>query len=368
MPDVNAQVQAVLDDLVARGVERGLQVAAYRDGQLIVDAWAGVADAETGSPVDGETLFCVFSTSKGITATLIHMLAERGLLDYDAPLTRYWPEFGAHGKDAITVRHVLTHTAGVPHLPPGAGVAQQCDWDWMVHGLEGLAPLWQPGSQAGYHALTYGWLLGEVAHRVTGRSVGQLLQDEICAPLAIDSLFMGIPDAVEPRVARLEAAPAPPPPDDAQSWLAIPHACWPLWEWANRPEVRRATIPAGVGIANARAIARHYAALVGPVDGARLLSAERLALALTPQTPVTNLETGQPAPWALGYAPFGPPSAPGALPPFGHGGAGGSIGYADPAHRIAFALTKNRMVDNPAPGDAAVERVGAALRAALGHA
>jgi len=359
--DPNALVQEVLDDLVGRDIERGLQVAAYLDGQLIVDAWAGLADAHTGRPVDGETLFGVFSTSKGLTATIIHILADRGLLEYDAPVARYWPEFAAHGKGGITLRHVFTHTAGLPQMPPGAGVPQQCDWDWMVHALEQLAPLWEPGTLAGYHALTYGWLLGEVARRVTGRGIDQLLQDEICAPLGINSLFFGIPDAVEPRVARLEAAPAPPPSDDSPAWLAIPRTCWPLHEWANRPEIRRAVIPAGVGIGNARAIARHYAALVGPVDGVRLLSSQRLALALAPQAPVNDLETGLPSTRALGYSPFGPPSLPGALPPFGHGGAGGSIGYADPAYRVAFALAKTRMVSDAPAGEDAVSLVGAAL-------
>jgi CubicO group peptidase (beta-lactamase class C family) len=366
MPDLNTQVQAVLDDLVARGVERGLQVAVYLDGQLVVDAWAGVADAETGRPVDGETLFCVFSTSKGITATLIHILAERGLLEYDAPLICYWPEFGAHGKDAITVRHVLTHTAGIPQMPSGAGIAQQCDWDWMVHSLEELTPLWQPGSQAGYHAVTYGWLLGEVARRVTGVGFGQLLQDQVCAPLGIDALFFGIPDAVEPRVATMEGRPPAPQPPDSLAYLAVPQSALPLYEWANRHEIRRATIPAAAGIANARAIARHYAALVGPVDDVRLLSAEQLALALAPQAPVKDILSGQPAGCALGYTPFGPPSAPGALPPFGHGGAGGSIGYADPALCLAFALTKNRMVDDAAPDQDAVRLVAGVIKAALG--
>ena len=123
MADVNARVKAVMDDLIGRGIEQGLQVAAYLDGQLVVDAWAGVADATTGRPVDGDTLFPVHSTTKGITATVIHLLAERELLEYDAPVARYWPEFGVNGKQGITLRQVLTHSAGVPQVPDGFGWA-----------------------------------------------------------------------------------------------------------------------------------------------------------------------------------------------------------------------------------------------------
>lgn len=127
MADVQAHVQALLDDLVGRNVERGVQVAAYLDGALVVDAWAGVADVAGGHPVAGNTLFNVFSATKGVTATVIHHLAERGRLDYDAPVASYWPEFGAHGKGAITVRHVLTHSAGLPQLPDGVQPADLCD-------------------------------------------------------------------------------------------------------------------------------------------------------------------------------------------------------------------------------------------------
>jgi len=133
--DVQTQVQTLLDDLVGRGVERGIQVAAYLDGRMVVDAWAGVADPATGRPVDGETLFTVFSCTKGVTATAIHQLADRGALDYDAPVASYWPEFGTHGKERITLRHVLSHTAGVPQMPPGGQPTDMCDWDRICHAI-----------------------------------------------------------------------------------------------------------------------------------------------------------------------------------------------------------------------------------------
>ena len=135
-----------MDDLIGRGIEQGLQVAAYLDGQLVVDTWAGVADATTGRPVDGETLFLVFSTTKGVTATVIHLLAERGLLEYDVPVARYWPEFGVNGKQAITVRQVLAHTAGVPQVPDGFERTDFGDWDRACRAVAELTPLWQPGT------------------------------------------------------------------------------------------------------------------------------------------------------------------------------------------------------------------------------
>ncbi len=210
MSDANTQVRLFLEQLVADGEELGLQVAAYLDGRLVIDAWAGVADETTGRPVDGNTLFTVFSTTKGIVATCIHLLADRGLLDYDAPIATYWPEFAVNGKARATVRHALTHQTGVPQMPVDVTPELLCDWDGMCRRLAGMAPLWEPGSQTGYHAYTFGWILGEIVRRVDGRSIADFVQQEICRPLDLDGLFLGIPDAVEPRVATLKEAPRPP--------------------------------------------------------------------------------------------------------------------------------------------------------------
>ncbi len=274
MVDVQASIQALLDELTATDAERGLQVAVYCDGDLVVDAWAGVADPATGQRVDGETLFTVFSTTKGIAATVIHLLADRGLVTYDTPIARYWPEFGVHGKEQLTLRHALTHRAGIPQMPDGVGPVEMCDWDTMCRGIADLAPLWEPGTVSCYHALTYGWILGEVARRVDGRPFGQLIQDEICTPLGITSLFVGLPAAVEDRVAPLEVSPdavaslaelpsssADPLSPAMLSLRAVPPALLPLHTVFNREDVRRACIPAAGGIMNARALARHYAAL-----------------------------------------------------------------------------------------------------------
>jgi len=373
------RVQALLDDLVNSGAKRGLQVAIYAGEQLVVDAWAGVADPATNRPVDGETLFTVFSTTKGIIATLIHILVARGTLDYDTPIARYWPEFGARGKGAITVRHALTHTAGIPQMPADVRLADLCEWDGMCRAIADLTPLWPPGAYTGYHALTMGWILGGVATRADGRSLLRLVQEEICQPLGISSLYLGIDDGAVGRVAELESAPPledplePPPsssfaalPPDQLSALAIPPALQPLEVVFNQPELRRAIIPAAGGIMNARAIARHYAALAcGTLDRVQLLTPERMAYARAMRTAERDAVTGVPMRKGLGYFLDGPPFPVGGLEAFGHPGHGGSLGFADPARRFAFGLTKNRIVTGP-PSTQVAYTIAREARAALG--
>ncbi|MFA4945729.1 MAG: serine hydrolase domain-containing protein [Lentisphaeria bacterium] len=354
------EIQALLERLVKEGRERGIQVAAYLDGKLVVDAWAGVADAATGRPVDGETLFPVFSTTKGMAATIIHRLAERGKLDYDDRISQSWPEFGVNGKEAITIRQALNHTAGLPNVPEELRGVDLRDWAAVCAAVARLAPAWPPGSRMEYHAITYGWILGEVARRVAGRPFPQLLEEEICRPLGIKGgMYCGIPDEVEPRVAILEDTtvnPAAPPgqsvPQPVPAWLG------PLHAWMNRPEVRRACVPASSGIMTARAIARHYAALVpGGVDGVELLPPARVKLATTMPPPWTGADgTPQPSHWALGYAVETGVTAAGApWRQIGHGGFGGSKGNADPQCRFAFGLTKNLFSGNGGEGLVAAE-------------
>jgi CubicO group peptidase (beta-lactamase class C family) len=148
----------------------------------------------------------VFSTTKGITATCIHLLAERGQVEYDAPVARYWPAFGGSGKEAVTLRDALTHRAGVPQMPDGLTPGDLGDWDRICAGIAAEAPLWEPGTQTGYHAYTFGWILGEVLRRVDGRPIARFVQEEICAPLGIRDLYVGIPDEAEARVAPLISA------------------------------------------------------------------------------------------------------------------------------------------------------------------
>ncbi len=366
-----ATVQALLDELVADGTELGLQAVAYRNGELVIDAVAGVADRQSGQPVDGDTLFTVFSVSKGITATCIHLLAERGQLDYDDRIARYWPEFAAEGKGQVTVRDALTHRAGVPHLPDAITPEGLCDWEGICAGIAALPPLWEPGTETGYHAYSFGWILGEVLRRVDGRPIATFVQEEICAPVGATDIYLGIPDGVESRVATLENAPRPEgmplPAPDALIMRAIPPQVGTTGQVFNRADVRRASIPAAGGIMSARALARHYAALIGEVDGVRLLPAERIAVATALQTDATDLVIGVPTRKGLGYFLGGPRSPMSErVSAFGHPGAGGSIGFADPEYGLAVGFTKNMLRTALDPTQASAYRVGEKIREALG--
>jgi CubicO group peptidase (beta-lactamase class C family) len=335
--------------MVAEGHQAGIQAVAYLDGKLIVDAWAGVADVRTGAPVDGDTLFPVFSTTKGVFSTVIHLLAERGTLDYDQPIAHYWPEFAANGKETITLRHALAHTSGIPYMPEGITLEQICNWDYMCAAVAKLKPAFPAGAKQFYHPVTFGWLVGEVARRADGRGVPQLLKEEICQPLGITRMYCGIPAELEPQTAFLELIPnppvtPPPPPNDLSPCMM------PLHEWINRPEVRRTPQPGCSGIMSARAIAKSYAALLpGGVDGVELLPQSRIRIATEEQVPAEGYDPANLGRKALGYQLGTDIMEVGYSPlAFGHFGHGGSFGFADPKNRLALALTRNRYCDHPA--------------------
>jgi len=359
-------IQTLLNTLVAEGKERGAQVAVYYDGKLIVDAWAGVTDVRTGAPVDADTLFPVFSTTKGLQATVMHMLAERGKIQYDAPIAHYWPEFAQNGKEGITIRHALAHTSGIPFMPVGIGHKELCDWDMMCRLVAQLKPASPPGEKVVYHPVTYGWILGEVARRVDGRPFQSFVDAEISGPLGIATMFAGIPAELEPRVAYLEeifppidpAAPPPPPPNPAEEGVSA--FMRPLHEWMNRSDARRACIPASNGIMNARAIARLYASLMpGGVDGIEILPPERVRIATELNIPGEGFVEGVTPRKALGYGLGDGGSVTG----FGHGGYGGSAGYGNVPYRLAVGVTRNLFSSNDLAGLVAKE-----IRSALGIA
>lgn len=351
---LNDQVQALIDGLVESGKEVGVQVAAYLDGALVVDAWAGHANPVVGLPVTGETLFTSWSTTKGFVATCLHILAERGLLGYDDPIAAHWPEFGRRGKEAITIRHALTHTAGIPQMPAAVTPELISDWEALCRAIEALEPLWAPGTMVGYHVYTFGWIIGELIRRVDGRPLAQFAREELCQPLGIRDFYLGIPDAAADRVAPLIAEPARPGGAEGLSaQVSPPQINDPMI--FNRPDVRRASIPAAGGIMSARAIARHYAMLAGhgSVDATRILSAERVEIIRALQTDAMDVVLGHRNRKGLGYMLGGAADRGGErfMGPsggeFGHAGRGGSLGFADPARGLAFGLTKNRMVDGP---------------------
>ncbi|MEV8632178.1 serine hydrolase domain-containing protein [Streptosporangium sp. NPDC051023] len=348
MTDLQKDVQAAIDELVESGAERGVQVAVYRRGELLVDAVAGVADPETGRPFTSGTPVYSTSTGKGVTAAVVHVLAERGVLDYETRIADVWPEFAAHGKEKATVRHALTHATGVPGVPVGTTPEDLCDWDGMCAAIARATPWWEPGTRFGYHPQSYGYILGEVVRRVTGRRISQVLREEVAGPLGVaDELFFGVPESELGRLARLEdEGPAVELPAEVMAqipffrvvdgYTAAPLAALPDAAFGNRADVLGSDIPAGATM-TARAVARMYDALLG---GA-LVSADRLRELSSPAVTGVDEVTGAPATWGLGYS-IGLTPALGAPTLFGMAGSGGTAAFADTATGVSVGLTKNR--------------------------
>ncbi|WP_197990422.1 serine hydrolase domain-containing protein [Streptomyces pactum] len=359
------RVGALLTRLVESGAEDGLQVAVHLGGEPVVEAAAGPVGPGHDRPFGPDTLVHSFSVGKGFTATLVHVLAERGLLDHDTPIAELWPEFAAHGKERITVRQVLTHTAGVPHLPDRLTRAELCDWDTMCAVVAGLEPRWEPGTASGYHGWTFGWLLGETVRRATGLTPSQALRRYLTEPLGIaDELFFGLPASHADRTAPLveggwAAWLADLPPDAPFRALVVPNPrLWTTADLANRPEYLVADLPA-CGTTTARAAARLYAALIGEVDGVRLLSPEWTARAAEPA--VTGRDRMLLGHYTKGLGYFlGLPETAGEVTCFGHHGSGGSIAFADRDRGMSFALTRTRLV---APGNRTARLLVDAVRA-----
>ena len=352
MNDLQQQVQETVDRLVASDAERGLQVAVYHHGDLVVDAVAGVADHETGRPVTSDTPFYVYSVGKGATSTVAHVLVERGAFDYATPIVELWPEFGAHGKERATVRHALTHTVGVPGIPADTTPEDLCDWDKMCAVIADSEPWWEPGTKTAYHAYTFGYIVGEIVRRTAGKPISQVLREDVAGPLGVaDELYFGVPESELGRLARLEDAEGSAEflatmPDDSPFFKWGPRTTFPTAELGNRPDVLMADIPAG-GKMSARAIARMYAALLGEVDGVRLISPERLREVSAPAFSGVDEVMGNPVSWALGYAiEHIETDQQETSTVFGMGGAGGSYAYADTTTGVSFALTKNRLTSD----------------------
>lgn len=370
MNDIQQQVQEAIDELVESGAERGLQVAVHRHGHPVVDAVAGVADPATGRPVTSDTPFYAYSTGKGATATVAHVLVERGFFGYDTRIAELWPEFGAHGKEAATVRHALTHTVGVPGLPADTTPEDLCDWDRMCAVIADAEPWWEPGTRTAYHAYPFGYIIGEITRRATGKPISQVLREDVAGPLGIaDELFFGVSESELGRLARLEDAEGSAEmlasmPDDAPFFKLGPRAVTPTAEFGNRPDILMAEIPAG-GKMSARAMARMYGALLSEVDGVRLVPPERLREISAVAFSGVDQIMGFPTTWALGYFIGRLGTDPQETPTVvGFGGVGGSYAYADTATGVAFALAKNRLT----AGFDAAERVARIVTEAVGGA
>jgi CubicO group peptidase (beta-lactamase class C family) len=378
-----ARTKANLNEIFAQAVdtsirkhgEVGLHVAIYQDGEPMVDVWGGIADPRTGRKVDAETLFPVFSVSKSVTATALHIQAERGLIEYSKPIAHYWPEFAAHGKDKATVTDALSHRAGVPQMPVGITPELMADYDWMVDQLARMKPTFEPGTTNAYHCYTFGWIIAEIVRRTDpkNRPFGAFVREEICAPLGIKDIWLGIPDEVEPRVATLINAPEMQLPPDAPFFKGIPPQVGCVQEVFGRPDVRRSCFPGAGGIMNARSVARMFAMLAngGELDGVRLLSQQRVRSFSNPR-PHTDDEPDAVLgfPVRVGTAGYwlGGPTAPavvgGNLRTICHPGAGGSIGWANTDLHLAGAICHNRMFNAP---DDPFAPIAEAIRQTLGE-
>jgi len=356
--------------------EVGAACCVYLRGEPVVDIHGGLADAATGRAWQADTLQLVFSATKGVTAACMLMLVERGAVDLDAPVARYWPEFAANGKSAIPVRWLLSHRAGLAAIEGDFTLDEALSWDPVVAALAAQAPLWEPGTKHGYHLRSYGWLLGELVRRVDGRTVGRFLADEVAGPLGLD-LWIGLPAEQEHRVSTI-VPPAPPAPEMQEVMAKLfapdtiagrafsgPSNLFHYDDMWNRRALHAAELPSSNGIATARALARLYAALVGEVDGVRLLRPETVATARTTQSEGGDAVLYLPTRFGLGFmlppalCPSAPPSA------FGHPGAGGSLALGDPERELGFAYVLNRMSLATA-GDPRADGLVAALGRCLG--
>jgi CubicO group peptidase (beta-lactamase class C family) len=340
-----ARVQAAIDRRVASGAEVGMQVV-VRHGEVVVDAVSGVADPASGQAVAPDTLFWAASTAKGVASAVAHVLVDRGELAYDLRAVGVWPEFGAHGKDRVTLRHLLLHTAGVPAPPYDTTVEELCNWDHMCAVLADATPWWEPGTRFGYHAKTFGFLLGEIVRRATGRTLAWWLREAVTVPLGIgDEVHFGVPEGLLDRVARQQppiGPPLPRPEPGSPVDRAIPPGIRSDADYANRRDVLTADIPSE-GTMSARGAALIYAALLGDVDGVELVSPARRADMAAVQFEGQDEVMGFPSRWAFGFSPQRPggvPSRPGSA--FGMVGMNGSAAYADIDTGVAVAVMRSR--------------------------
>ncbi len=348
----------------------GAGVAVFVDGECVVDLTGGVVDPVSGTAYGPDALQLVFSSTKGVAAICAHLLAQRGQLDFSSKVVDVWPEFGANGKDDATIADIMSHRVGLPVIDERLTLDQVLDIDPVVHALASQAPLWEPGTAHGYHALTYGWLVGEIVKRVDGRPIGQFVAEELSGPLGLD-LWIGLPDEHHDRVVPLIAM----DPTESSFDLTDPEIAPLLADLAtafldpesvtnralhlngafglggggmswNQPEVWRSQIPAANGITNARSLAALYAACVSEIGGVRILDDETVKRATEERSEGRDRTLVVPTRFGLGFfipSTFSPLMGPGS---FGHAGAGGSHGLADADRRIGFAYVMNKMSAN----------------------
>jgi CubicO group peptidase (beta-lactamase class C family) len=320
-----AAVREALAELLQKD-DVGASAAVFVDGEPVVDIWGGFADAACTIPWQRDTITNVWSTTKTMVALCMLILADRGEVELTAPVARYWPEFAVAGKDGVQVRHVLAHTAGLPDFAPPVTAADLYDWTAVTARLAAQSPRWAPGTAAGYHALTQGFVLGEVIRRITGRLPGAFFAEEVAGPLGAD-FHIGLPAEYDHRVAPV----IPPPSMVAGAGIRVSDGNSQAW--------RRAQIPAASGFGNARSVAAVQSVLAcrGTVHGVRLLSAAGCEPAWQEQYSGLDQVLGTTMRYGMGYGMFGRS--------VGWGGWGGSLVVVDPDTRMAVAYVMNQMLD-----------------------
>ncbi len=324
--------------------EVGAACCVYVDGRPVVDIWGGIADTRDGRPWTRDTIALTFSATKGATAICMHRLVESGRLDLDTPIAAVWPEFAANGKERITPRMVLSHRAGLAAIDGELTFEEVLAGDPVVAAIAAQEPQWTPGSAHGYHMRSFGWILGEILRRITGRSLSSYFAEQVAAPLGLE-YWIGLPTEHLPRCARLTF---PPPatilPQVTPLTVRVltgPSRLFGYNDMWNRAELLQAQMPSSTGVGTARALARMYAATIGSVDGVRLLSGETVRAATTVHSRGPDLSIPIETCFALGFAR--PPMLVAGCGPasFGHPGAGGATGFADPEHALTFAYVTN---------------------------
>lgn len=321
------RLQEAMEEMISKGEECGCQLTIYLEGEKVIDLAVGYTSPERNQKVDHNTLFPIFSVGKAIMSTTLHTLLASGKAQLDDPVCKYWPEFSACGKDFLTIRHLLSHRAGLHILPQGTTPEELADWDLMCSKLANSPALYE-GRKMCYHSITYAWLIGEVAHRISGVPFYDCIRQNVLDKLGIaDSFYYGIPESLDCRAAALDSL-----HDKPEKWCE---------GFISTPAVRRGFIPSANGFATAGAIAKHYSSLLES-GKQQLLPMNWIDAATIPQR-----DSSDPLPpggtWAnfgLGYALCGDdPANPGTR--FGHGGAAGSQGFADKERQMALGFTKN---------------------------
>lgn len=359
--------------------EMGAALAIRVGGQEVVSLWGGIADSRTGAPWTVGTPSVIFSCTKGLMSILLARLVQEGRLDYDARVAAYWPEFAAAGKENVTVRQAISHQAGLSAPQNDWTLPGILDWNTATQMLAAQAPLWEPGTGYAYHALTHGWLTGELVRRITGLSPGDYFAELVTRPLGADA-WIGLPGSaagaahlmVHPALDKLWADMATQETGDRPNWVyramtlgaALPPALVTADGGFNDPQIRRAQIPGAGGIATAQALAAIWSATVCDTASVRLLDSETVSRAT--QTETEGPPVYDPVPpyarWGMGFQLDSEARRYLSVASFGHDGAGGQVTFADPVHKVGFAFVTNWM---EGPGDLRATAIVDALKSVL---